>query len=215
MRMAFLIAATLSAVPMAARAQMSAPVLSPDSAKRLHENYPRKAVHKGKSAAALVDLWSDARGQIYKCDLVGSAGDERLAGSVCELMKRVRLSPAEDDTGQPVTGRLRTLIKLSVPGTEEAKMVEEMVERPDLELTVNKLPGDAKTLEFDLAIAVEPMGQVRACEAASDAPSAYADVACDRVRAIEMPVGTGPDGTPQAYVTDAKARFVAPDGADQ
>ena len=188
-------------------AQAVAPTPTHTFLERMRQDYPFDAVQNGRSAGALVEIWTDERGSIYKCDLETFVGDEHLAKQICGIFLKKRMNPARVASGAPAIGRLRTLFKLSAPGNAQATEVEETVERPDVELTVNRLPGGVQSYDIKIVLVVDSSGKIASCRAEQSADPQFASVACTQLAALSLPAGTGPKGEPVPYVTEAKVRF--------
>ena len=164
-------------------------------------------MREGRSAGVLFEIWTDEKGAVYKCNLETFVGDEKLAKQMCGIFLRKRMNPARLGAGANAIGRLRSLFKLWTPGNAQATEVEETVQRPDVELTVNRLPGGVQSYDIKIVLVVDSSGKIASCRAEQSADPQFASVACTQLAALSLPAGTGPKGEPVPYVTEAKVRF--------
>lgn len=191
-----------------AMAELKAPTFPKTFAGTMIDAYPVDAMRKGRSGGALVDLWTNEGGGIYKCDLVSLVGDEKLGRSTCKIVIRFRLEPAVDSAGTKTMGRHRILLTWLIPGSAQGREVAQTKQRPDLELTVDRLPTGSKRLDVVIVLEVKPDGIVQSCQPDAAAAAAYAKTACQNVSGIRFPASPAFEGAARPYITSATVRFV-------
>lgn len=90
------------------------------------EQYPSMAIRRGESAAALIDVVVDPDGMPIGCQTLETFGDDGLAEEICEMQGAFRFKPATDPAGKPSYGIVRFLMKLSLVGTKQGDLVNEL-----------------------------------------------------------------------------------------
>lgn len=203
-----ILAALLS--PASALAQLTPPSFTAANMRQMLSAYPSGSAEKGKSVAAVVELWSTAGGSVYRCELKEAFGDEKLASRVCRIFLAMRIVPAKDSNGDRSIGRIQTLARFFVAGTKDARLVQEAQQGPDLELTVQKIAGGKRAIDVEVILEVDAAGKVHSCAPAARADKAYAAVACQNVGALALPPGRDASQAPVPYVSSVKVRFQAP-----
>ena len=129
-------------------------------------DYPVWALQDNESAAAILDLLIEPNGKISRCQSGAIYGSKRLASEICDLVKGNRVGPARDPTGNNIHGVAHTLLRLWLPDTNNGREIERLQQASDVVLSVNRLPGEAKRAEVDVAVMVDEEGKVLACEPA-------------------------------------------------
>ena len=192
-------------LPHLAAAALTAPVIILTPA-----DYPQDALSQDQSAAALVAISLDSTGRATACETRQTAGHERLARRICGLLLKRRHTPSKLRDGTPVNAEIVTLMRLFIPDTFEGSRVAKLTQKPDVELSVNHLPGNAKSADVRIALAINEAGSVSDCGADyREKQAALVAVACsDPARFGTYPLRNA-GGPAQPYVTQLKVRFMA------
>ncbi len=187
---------------------LAAPVTEKNVSRAMLRHYPQAALAKGKSAAAFVEFWVDPGGKVYDCKTLTHIGDEALASEACRILLKINVKPAKDADGLAAYGRVQTLVRFFLPGTESGREIASLAPSPDLRLSVVSLPSEFATeLETTLVGLVDTEGRIVQCETSEDAPANYGRVACDTLSASRLAKGVDKDGSPVSYVTSLSVRF--------
>ena len=204
---------SLFSIPLAAMA-LAAPSLPPATAGKAPSDYPAWAVRTGQSAFVYYEMFVDPDGEILRCDILTSAGSERLAKEICAMRRRIKLVPAVDSDGNPSFGKIREETKLFLPGTPLGEEVAKLKARAEFELAVESLPPENDgRLEVDLAMHIATDGLVTACTGKEGAQAAYAKAACAALESQPFALETTADGAPVSYVREVSVEFVAEQSA--
>jgi len=80
-------------------------------ARRIQENYPRRAIREEVEGSVGVRVGINADGRVSSCNVVRSSGSSALDEAACSGMRRyARFDPALNDAGNPTTGSYSTTI---------------------------------------------------------------------------------------------------------
>ena len=98
---------------------------------------------------------------------------------------------------------------MTVPDTEQADVVARQELRPDVELTVNRLPAGQDKLDVGVALEIAATGAVVDCAVnKADIPAPFAKLACDGARQLRVTdVAVAGVRLPR-FVINQKVRFV-------
>jgi len=191
---------------------LSAPRLTITFDEQVNDRYPQWALHTDQSAGALVELVVNPQGRIESCVLLDSVGNARLAAEMCEETEGLRLRSATDTAGNPVYGKIRTLLRFSAQGNDDLSLVENSGEPNDLEVPLAQLPAaypNGFVVEVDVLVDTE--GSVQACDAAFQGPppgfEPYISQACERAGQLRLDPFTGSSDAAAPYVTRRRVRF--------
>ena len=175
------------------------------------QDYPTNALERNISAAALVELVISPRGKVENCTLLASRGDEKLAATMCGLIKNRKWAAAIGPDGLPAYGVVRTLLRFFIPDTAIGDQIGAMAQRPDIELAVNRLPiTGVKFFDVKVSLLVNRNGSVVACEPRIT-PAAQRQLGilgCEQAKKMQVtaPIVTGAPLT--TFVIEQKIRFV-------
>lgn len=171
-------------------------------------DYPGGALLKEKSAATMLDLVIDPRGNVVKCTTSGVLGDAQLASSMCDIAKRKKALPARDAAGKPAFGFRRDFATLTLPGTHQADEIDSFGPAPDVDIEVASVPaGTHSPVLVNLTIGVDKTGKTTSCEYGTGASSAFAAVACKQVAQMAFDKLTDGSGAPVSYIRPVSVRF--------
>lgn len=188
---------------------LSAPQFSERTAQQLQSEYPTWALRGGLSVAVVHTVFADPEGRVIRCDVVGVMGSERLAKYVCDRLKRTRLQPAVDSSGAPTHGKIFGMTKMALPDTEIGRNVMVAGRKPDLELTVAKLPPEMNgSLELKILVEVGASGEVAACEGENAEETAYSSAACSSIPQELLTAEVNDDGLSVPYVREMTVLFL-------
>jgi hypothetical protein len=194
------------AIIVAAAAGFSVPSIA--GSIRLND-YPNWALAEGASAASTLRLNIDPTGRITKCSNLNEAGDSRLARDLCRIISKKRLQAPTLRDGQKVHAFLDTTIKLFLPDTVEGRRIRDLIDPPDVELTVSGLAGNTSA-EVAILLAYDATGKITDCAPAGDEENVQLTTAACQQRALfDNVIQRDADGRPVAYVTRKGIRFVA------
>lgn len=173
------------------------------------DDYPDWAIAEGASAASTLRLSIDPAGRITKCANLIEAGDSRLARNFCRILSKRRLEAPTLRDGQKVHAFLDTTIKLFLPDTVEGRRIWDLMDPPDVELTVSGLAGVALA-DVAILLAYDAAGKITDCAPAEDEKRMHlVTVACQQRVLFDNVIQRDADGRPVAYVTRKGIRFVA------
>lgn len=189
---------------------LAAPSPRPGAVEAILDQYPSRYLAASKSAAVVIELIITTDGKIAQCRELAIAGNEDLGRLLCGMQSARFWRVATDARGKPVDGVFRTLISMRVPGTDEANMVRRQELRPDVELTVNRLPvPEQEKLDIAVSVEVDATGAVVDCAVnKADIPAPFAKLACDGARQLRVTdVAIAGVRLPR-FVINQKVRFV-------
>lgn len=172
------------------------------------EDYPMKAFEKQSEGVTRFELLVAPDGSIADCTVTSSSGHEELDTATCHLAtKRVQFRPARDANGQVVWGTYRSQAVWAIPEHQISAPPA-----PDLEVSLNKLPGDAKEPPaVKLAYAVDQQGNPSSCTVMPSSlqqPEVLVELGCKAL--LEHVKGKpviGPAGQPVAAVATGAVLF--------
>ena len=177
--------------------------------RRVVQSYPTWAVEEEKSTAAVISYWVDPKGRVYDCQLLANIGDRKLAGEVCGLVRRVKMRPAVDADAMPITAHVVTMIRLFVPGTQQAQDVAKAKMEADFVLEVNNLPSEVGETYVSTVISrVDRNGQVVECYGNELGHAVMDKLACEQISHSKLPIGKDRKGQPVDYITTIQIEFV-------
>jgi len=172
------------------------------------EDYPMQSFERKHQGVTHFELLVAPDGSIARCTVTQSSGHEELDRTTCRLAtKRVRFTPARDDSGQAVFGVYRSLAVWALPDN-----IVPAAAGPDLEVSVNKLPaGTSSPPVVKLAYSVDAQGNPSSCTLLPSSlkqPRVLVELGCKELlsRAGGAPV-VGPSGLPVAAVKTAAVKF--------
>lgn len=172
------------------------------------EDYPMKAFEKQWEGVTRFELLVSPEGRVADCKVTSSSGHEELDRATCFLAtKRVQFQPARGPEGQAMWGTYRTQALWALP---EHRIVAPPA--PDLEVSLNKLPADAKNPPaVKLAFAVDQQGTPSSCTVMPTSlqqPQVLVDLACKELmeRVARTPV-ISPGGQAVAAVKTGSVLF--------
>ncbi|WFL78301.1 TonB family protein [Altererythrobacter arenosus] len=106
----------------AASGMLTAPAIEPD-----YGSYPRDAMLNGQSAAALVEIAVDPKGQRLSCVVLTVVGANELGQDICNLQRNARFTPAQSEVGENTYGVVRAFIKYVLAGSEQGMQIDRLV----------------------------------------------------------------------------------------
>jgi hypothetical protein len=110
--------------------------------RKIVDRYPTVALQKRWSAAVELELLVGPDGRVIDCTPLEAFGNEDFASMFCEIVGSVKAVPAKDLEGKPSFGVIRTIVRMVVPGSRQAELIEKLPgQGPDIELEVRSLPG--------------------------------------------------------------------------
>jgi hypothetical protein len=172
-----------------------------------HSDYPTWALARNASATSFVDITIDPEGRVAECKSIRNFGDARLAGEICDILKRKRFKPPKLADGWKVHAFFETAIRFFLPDTAEGRKVMVISRGPDAELSVNHLPTGTWTA-VSISLAYDQAGRIIACErSAFEKQKTLADVACSQRAMFDNSVRRDATGQPVPYVTSKTIRF--------
>lgn len=187
---------------------LAAPQWPERSSREILSDYPTWALREEQSAFVYFELFVDPKGNVQRCDIVASAGNERLAKQVCTMNRRTKMRPAVDINGEPTFGKRRDEIKLVLPGTELGEEVSNLKANAQYQLAVKSLPPeDGNRKQISLAMQIGRDGLVEACAEKNGDGSAYSEAACTFLQDDRFAIETGKEGTPVSYVNEVSVEF--------
>lgn len=191
---------------------LAAAIAEPDLPSLLtNDDYPESAFRAGQSAAVFIDLRLSEEGRVTKCKVLSYVGSQDLADLVCPAVAKKTVKPARLATGHPAPAALRTVIRLRLTDVPGSQAINNIDQPPDLELTVQALPGGAKVLDTAVTAAIGTSGETLTCQAAANAKNTeLVGIACSQLQALTIAPLIGSDGLPVPYVTIQRVRFKAP-----
>ena len=183
---------------------------SPDMANLVrYQDYPTGPLTRNLSAAAVIDLMIDPAGRTVKCQNLTTYGDAGLSADICKIVSRKRVRPATFRDGTGAYFIVDTLVKFCIPDTPVGAQICAMSQQPDLELTVNHLPGHGRAADVRLVLAVDEHGTVTDCGADKlEKQAVLVNTVCQDRSLLRREARTDLDGHPIAYVTTMKVRLV-------
>ncbi len=176
------------------------------------QDYPQAHLEAEHSAAALLEFVVSPDGKIENCRVLSFVGNEALTKAMCRLERQSSWRVARDGDGNPAYGVVRTLFKMTIPGTVDGDRITRMSQASDVELTVQRLPaGISSPFDVKVELKVDQSGAVQICQPNSDAviPSALAKIACDQAMGLKMGPVSGRSGPLPGFIIEQKVRFVA------
>jgi len=91
---------------------------NPGTAILTDDDYPAAALRAEEQGRTSVRLTVSAHGLVSDCTVTASSGSAILDSTTCSILpRRLRLSPALDEAGQPTQGTLVTSITWRIPGS--------------------------------------------------------------------------------------------------
>jgi TonB family protein len=173
-------------------------------------DYPMKSFEKNEEGVTRFQLLISPTGSIADCKITSSSGHEELDKTTCYLaQKRVKFRPAYAADGQPVWGVYRSQAVWAIPDHQLYAPPA-----PDLEVTLNKLPDDAKKpAAVKLAYAVDASGNPSSCTMMPDSlkqPQVLVEVACKQLlESVDHHPVLGSGGQPVPAVVTGAVLFKA------
>jgi hypothetical protein len=183
----------------------TAPRSSQEDAAALQRLYPTQALSNRDSAAALMDVEVDPQGRVIKCETIAVYGRNSLGQRICELQKKVRVTPATIG-GQPAFGAYRSFAAFYLPGDKLGREVAAVRPVASAEFTVASLPDGKDTLRLGLTLLIAPDGAVSDCTGGSEYPG-FVGAACGQIAKVKFAAVTDADGKPVQHVRGFAVEF--------
>jgi hypothetical protein len=163
-----------------------------------------------RSGAAIVDLVIKPDGRVMKCDTLALYGSDIVSTKICGAVLQMQWRPGTDASGNPTFWRMRTIIKMFWADEPDGALIGKIHSRPDLELTLRKLPAatkDGQDLWF--GVAIDGAGKASECapQGGKSFDAAIVSAACRALRANAYDILGGPGVAPISYVYGAKAQI--------
>ncbi len=184
-------------------------VTEPELGKLLtYKDYPSAAMRENAQAAVYLEVELDASGQVTSCKKLGFIGSESLSDQVCPIIKGKTVPPARMPDGTASPARIRTIIRLALPGVPGADRIQRTEQPADIELTVAELPNSARVLDTNVVLGINSEGVPVACSPARFVKiKSLVGLACQNAMSAKYPRLLNVDGAPVAFVTTQKVRF--------
>lgn len=130
------------------------------------DDFPAYLQREGVSKIVYVRATVRPDGVLQSCGAEVSSGDRKLDAYTCELIvKRARFATAKWPDGTPAYGVLRVPVSWVISDSPLPADALLNATRPDLEISVNKLPkGAHKVVAVELKVAADENGHVVACD---------------------------------------------------
>lgn len=171
-------------------------------------DYPSDALEHEQSVAALLEIVIDPSGKVASCTVVSVVGNYKLAGQLCEIVRRKKTSPATLSDGTRTYARVRSGFRMFVPGAEGADKAAAAQQSADQVLTASYLPAGKEGRAADLALAVDAQGQIIDC-----APTPHtknpdiAALGCKARASLHVEPLILPDGSRPVFVSSSRIEF--------
>lgn|GEM_PF-1280918 len=188
---------------------ISFPDFNVDLSYELGRPHSASASQQSGSAMAFVEFLVSPDGRIYDCKENRIVGERAFGNVACAIIQAKGLAAPTGPDGKPMTGRISTVFKLARLKTSVGEAIRDYAPAPDLELSVQSLPGVADDiLDVPLLLAVDAQGKVADCVTHSDdVPPRYVEVACGPMANWNLVV-KDESGHPVPYITRVRVRFV-------
>lgn len=172
-----------------------------------NDDYPDAAFVRKQQGTTAFDVVVSPSGVPVDCSIFRSSGSETLDRRACQVaMRASHFIAATDDHGAPVYGVYRTQVRWALDPDYWAQMEV----GPDVELSVNKLPGAAtRPVEIKYAYLVDAGGNPSSCTAVTHTDAKdLVTLGCQQLlgTAGRSPVAT-PNGGPVTAVRTGWVRF--------
>ncbi|MGZ3172615.1 MAG: hypothetical protein ACXWJC_05960 [Croceibacterium sp.] len=184
----------------------------PDLRRVSPDNFLTDMLRANKSVSAEVEAIISPEGEIESCALKSFVGDEQFAKRICSLFDKRTWAKSLDAQGHAVYGRIRTVMRFTIPGTKEGEEAQRTKQSPDLELP---FPADWRGEDeviIPLAVLVGEDGRAQACNLQATRwtdkhAKDLADLACEGLGSkTYSPIATRV-GSVQRYVVAQRVRF--------
>jgi hypothetical protein len=177
--------------------------------RKILDRYPTVALQKNWSAAVELELLVGPNGRVLDCTPIAAFGNEDFASMFCEIVGSVRAVPAKDLEGNPTYGVIRTTIRMLVPGTRQAELIEKLPDQtPDIELEVKSLPEISESsVRTSITVAVDEAGSVVGCHTKDQERRRYGEAACQEVSSMALPALVDKAGKLISYVRLLEVQF--------
>lgn len=203
----------MSFLTLAAAAALSAP-LPVTTSQRRPAKFPSEFAAAGKSAAAIIELVVAPQGKVVQCRILQTYGDESFARKFCRYVNVRYWASARDGNEAPVYGVVKTLLRMTLPGTPQGDELADLTQGPDLELDVSELPKAAnEALDVKVSLWVDASGSATQCEPRPEqnVPAVYLKLACEQARSLIKFDSVTIQGKPlPGFAIEQKIRFVIP-----
>jgi hypothetical protein len=211
-----------SMIWIALAAQLSAPLLVGHNATDIRalftaDDMPDYVEMAGVDRIVLVRTTVGPDGRTLDCRAEISSGDTKLDAYTCALLtQRARFSPARSNDGSPAFGVVRAPLAWITSGSSKPKADPLKSLVPDVDLTVNELPGRRSAVGLDLVVAADESGRPQSCTANPTLPaklspteaSALVSAACRQVmKDFVAAAARDSSGKPAASVQTVSVRF--------
>lgn len=189
---------------------LAAPLPDP-SKQAVVSDYPAHYLAADKSAAAILEIIVAPDGKIAQCRVLKTFGHERFAQEMCAFQKPRSWRGAVDQNGRPAFGVIRTIFKMFAPDTKQGNSIRDLVQLPDIVLTVNKMPDDFKHhLDVNVSLQIDASGNAIHCEPRADpgVPEKFSSIACSQARIPKFEPVALKGGRLEGYIIEQKVRFL-------
>ncbi|WP_338465972.1 energy transducer TonB [Novosphingobium sp. ZN18A2] len=176
-----------------------------------NSNYPQWALQRDKSAGVVYTLLISPDGEIAKCMIRAKVGNDKLAGQICDMIKRRKttLRPALASDGMTTYGVYTDTVNFFIPNTPGSDGLP-IRRAPDAELTVSQMPsGLSSPADIHVAVEVGTQGTIEHCGAVGKKPDAtLTALACKQLGGMQLGVmNLGTKGENVPYVRSLTVRF--------
>ncbi len=188
---------------------MMMPEMGPNLTWHLNDLYPQRAVQREQSGIVLFEYSVAPDGRIFGCKETKVIGDQVFSALVCDEIMGKRVSIPKGPDGQPITALVSSFVKFSIPDTKDGQWVNGFYGTPDLELSVQSLPGvEGEFLDLGLLLGVDAQGKMTDCapEKQDGAQAGFLTAACQQLTSWNR-ILPDANGNPVPYVTRLNVRF--------
>jgi TonB family protein len=142
------------------------------------KDYPKQSIRRKEEGAMLSLVVTSPKGRVERCETVISSDYPLLDEAACKAIKKARVKPARDRSGEAVHGAFKRWNMFSIPGPNSR--MKSFPESVDMELHVNRLPVDTPDyLIVVVNLVVDTEKRVESCDIAVSSGHASVDtIAC-------------------------------------
>ncbi|UYH53759.1 hypothetical protein N6L26_06650 [Qipengyuania sp. SS22] len=188
---------------LAAAVSFATPSFEVRDAKHVNDNLPGWVDRERKWTAARLEVFADPKGKVLSCEVRHSVPHEDVAEEMCAVLIGHRIEPARNFAGKRGYGLGRIITIVDADGRSGLASRLGRIQQDGIILTVNRLPEDAEGAPqsgIELGLEIGMQGEMVRCEALTELPDAFGEVACEQAGAQEFQIRTDADGNAVSYL---------------
>jgi len=149
------------------------------------DDYPHEALRENRKGVVGYRIVVTPTGLPQSCSIVSGSFDDFNQATCAMVLKRSRFVPAADDQGQPIYSAYSDRFVWTIPGSGFVPPPK----IPDIEVVLNKLPGDRrKELVVEVILLFDSEGKILKCRAERNKNlTVFGDLACQQAMTLPTP----------------------------